>query len=264
MIEGLLKGRSVVITGAGSGVGRAASDLFARHGARLICADIRMDWLEETVAQVAAAGGEARAVLCDVTRKAEVAAAVAAAVQAYGRLDVMYNNAGVASPSNEGPAGRPAKFLENTEEQMDRLIAINVRGVMYGCQAAIDQFRKQGGGGVIVNTASVAGMIGWGGVLYSSTKGAVVNMARSLAMEVAAENIRVNNVCPGTMITHFGVGAAGPLPNSVVEGMAKLQPLGRVVDPMDAANAALFLASDMSLNVTGLNLPVDGGLSAGR
>ncbi|HEY3695368.1 SDR family NAD(P)-dependent oxidoreductase [Phenylobacterium sp.] len=262
MFEGLLKGRSVVITGAGSGVGRAASDLFAHHGARLICADVQEEWLAETVSLVTSAGGEARAVRCDVARRADVQAAVAAAVEAYGRLDVMYNNAGVASPSSDG--GRMAKFVDNTDEQMDRLIAINMRGVMYGCQAAIAQFRAQGGGGVIVNTASVAGMIGWGGVLYSSTKGAVVNMARALAMEVAAENIRVNNVCPGTMITRFGAGARGPLPDNVVENMAKLQPLGRVVDPMDAANAALFLASDMSVNITGLNLPVDGGLSAGR
>jgi NAD(P)-dependent dehydrogenase (short-subunit alcohol dehydrogenase family) len=261
-MDGLLQGKSVIITGAGSGVGRAAAELFARHGARLTCLDVQQAWVDETVAQVTAAGGQAQAVLCDVGKRADVEAAVARAVAAYGRLDVIFNNAGIASPPKAD--GRPAQFADNTDEQIERLLAINVRGVMYGCQAALAQFRKQGGGGVIVNTASVAGLMGWGGVLYGSTKGAVVNLTRSLAMEVAKENIRVNAVCPGAMITRFGVGAAGPLPQAVVDGMARMQPLGRIVDPMDAANAALFLASDMSANVTGVNLPVDGGLSAGR
>jgi NAD(P)-dependent dehydrogenase (short-subunit alcohol dehydrogenase family) len=261
-IEGLLNGKSVVITGAGSGVGRAASELFARHGARLICADIKEDWLEETVAAVRAAGGEATAVRCDVARKADLQAAVEAAVAAYGRLDVMYNNAGVSSPPNA--QGMPTKFTETTEEQFDRLMHVNVLGVMNGCQAAIVQFRAQGGGGVIVNTASVAGLIGWGGVLYASTKGAVVNLTRALAMEIAPENIRINAVCPGSMITRFGIGANGPVPQAIIDRAAKMQPLGRNIDPAECADGALFLASDLSKNITGVNLPVDGGLSAGR
>jgi len=262
MIEGLLKGKSVVITGAGSGVGRAASQLFAENGARVVCADINAQWLEETVAQVKRAGGEARAIRCDVSRKSDVEAAVDAAVQAYGRLDVIYNNAGVASPA--GGEGRLAKLDENTEEQIELLIAVNMRGVMYGCQAAIVRFRAQGGGGVIVNTASAAGLMGWGGVLYGSTKGAVVNLTRALAMEVAGEGIRVNSVCPGAMATHFGFGARGPWSDAALEKMAKAQPLGRIVDPTDTANAALFLASDMARSITGVNLPVDAGMTAGR
>ena len=118
MFEGLLKGKSVVITGACSGVGRASALIFADHGARLILADIQKDWVDETVDLVTKAGGEAKAVACDVTKKADVLAAVKAAVDAYGRLDVMYNNAGVASPPNE--TGMPAKFGENTEEQIER------------------------------------------------------------------------------------------------------------------------------------------------
>jgi NAD(P)-dependent dehydrogenase (short-subunit alcohol dehydrogenase family) len=262
MIEGLLKGKSVVITGAGSGVGRAASQLFAHHGARLVCADINAEWLEETVGDVRRVGGEARAMRCDVSRKSELEAAVDAAVQSYGRLDVIYNNAGIASPANR--EGQLAKLDENTEEQIELLIAVNMRGVMYGCQAAIVRFRVQGGGGVIVNTASAAGLMGWGGVLYGSTKGAVVNLTRALAMEVAGEGIRVNSVCPGAMATHFGPGARGAWSDAVLEKMAKAQPLGRIVDPTDAANAALFLASDMARSITGVNLPVDAGMSAGR
>src|SRR5579863_3227604 len=116
MIEGLLKGKSVVITGAGSGVGRAASHLFAEHGARLVCADINVAWLEETVAQVKQAGGEALPARCDVSRKDDVEAAVASAVQAYGRLDVIYNNAGIASPAST--EGQRIRLDENTEEQI--------------------------------------------------------------------------------------------------------------------------------------------------
>jgi NAD(P)-dependent dehydrogenase (short-subunit alcohol dehydrogenase family) len=261
-MNSLLKGKSVVITGAGSGVGRAASLLFAQHGARLVCADIHAEWLEETVAQVLAAGGEARAMRCDVCRKSDVQAAVDAAIRAYGRLDVIYNNAGIGSPTN--PEGRLAKLDENTEEQIERLLAVNTRGVMYGCQAAIVCFRAQGGGGVIVNTASAAGLMGWGGVLYGSTKGAIVNMTRALAMEVAGEGIRVNSVCPGAMATHFGPGARGPWSEAALEKMARTHPLGRIIDPTDAANAALFLASDMARTITGVNLPVDAGMSAGR
>jgi len=262
MIEGLLEGKSIVITGTGSGVGRAAAELFARHGARLICTDVQEDWLEETVAKVKAAGGEAKGVRCDVTRRADCDAAVKAAVDAYGRLDVMYNNAGIATPMK--PEGGMKSFTDNTEADIERLYAVNVKGVIFGCQAAIEQFRRQGGGGVIVNTASAAGLIGWGGTLYGSTKGAVVNLVRTLAMEVAKEGIRVNNVNPGSMATHFGIGAKGPLPQQALDSMAKIQPLGRMIDPMDCANTALFLASDLSSNITGVNVPVDGGVSAGR
>jgi NAD(P)-dependent dehydrogenase (short-subunit alcohol dehydrogenase family) len=261
-MAGLLEGKSVVITGAGSGVGREAAELFARHGARLVCADIRTDLLEETVAAVKGAGGQARAARCDVSRKAEVVAAVAAAVEAYGRLDVIFNNVGIPSPKTA--TGMMAQLVENTEEEIDRLIAVNVKGVIFGCQAAIAQFRVQGGGGVIVNTASAAGLMGWGGVLYGSTKGAVVNLTRALAMEVARDGIRVNNINPAGMPTRFVTGDRGPLPEAAIERMGQTHPLGKVIEPLDAAKAALFLASDLSSNITGVNLPVDGGMTAGK
>jgi NAD(P)-dependent dehydrogenase (short-subunit alcohol dehydrogenase family) len=216
----------------------------------------------ETSARVMAAGGEARAVRCDVSKKSDVAGAVKAAVEAYGRLDVVYNNVGIPSPKTE--QGGMAKLVENTDAQIEKLYAVNVNGVIYGCQLAVEQFRAQGGGGVIVNTASVAGLIGWGGVLYGSTKGAVVNLTRSLAIEVAGEGIRVNSVCPAGMATRFITGDRGPMPDAAVQKMGQTYPLGRVIDPLDTAKAALFLASDLSSNITGVNLPVDGGLSAGK
>jgi NAD(P)-dependent dehydrogenase (short-subunit alcohol dehydrogenase family) len=258
----LLDGKSAVITGAGSGVGKAAALLFAEHGAKVVCADIREDWTDAVVSEIRAAGGEAEGVRCDVTKRADVDAAVARAEQAFGRLDVIFNNAGIASPMTA--QGGMKSFVEATDEDIDRLLAVNVKGVLYGCQAAILQFRKQGGGGVIVNTASVAGMIGWGGALYGSTKGAIVNLARRLAVELGPENIRVNNVCPGTMVTNFGVGAGGPLPQAVLDGMAQMQPLGRIIDPSEPARVALFLASDWAINITGINVPVDGGVAAGK
>ena len=259
----LLDGKSAVITGSGSGVGKAAALLFAENGAKVVCADVREDWNEAVVAQIRAAGGEAEAVRCDVTKRADVDAAVARAVLAYGRLDVIYNNAGVASPMT--PQGAMKSFVEATDEDIDRLLAINVKGVLYGCQAAIVQFRKQGGGGVIVNTASVAGMIGWGGALYGATKGAIVNLVRRLAFELGPENIRVNNVCPGSMVTNFGIGGLGvDLPQAALDSMAKLQPLGRIIDPSEPAQVALFLASDLAINITGINVPVDGGVAAGK
>jgi NAD(P)-dependent dehydrogenase (short-subunit alcohol dehydrogenase family) len=261
-MEGLLIEKSVVITGAGSGVGRAAAELFARHGARLVCADIRTDLLEETVSAIKDAGGQARAVRCDVSRKGDVVAAVAVAAEAYGRLDVIFNNVGIPSPKTA--AGGMAQLVENTEDEIERLYAVNVKGVIFGCQAAIAQFRAQGGGGVIVNTASAAGLMGWGGVLYGSTKGAVVNLTRALAMEVAKDGIRVNNINPAGMPTRFITGDRGPLPEAAIDRMGQTHPLGKVIEPMDAANAALFLASDLSSNITGVNLPVDGGMTAGK
>jgi NAD(P)-dependent dehydrogenase (short-subunit alcohol dehydrogenase family) len=260
-MRGLLEGKVAVITGAGSGVGRAASLLFARHGAKVLAADLNGDTVAETVAQVRAEGGVAAAISCNVADADAVTAVVAAAVKHFGRLDVMYNNAGIGTPSK--PDGRPVTFLENSSEHIERLQAINIGGVINGCQAAIRQFQAQGGGGAIVNTASVAGLIGMGGVLYGATKGAITSLTRALAIEMATQGIRVNAVCPSTMKTNF-FGANRPNTPEHNARMDNIQPMGRTIDPMDCANGALFLASDLASNITGVNLPVDGGVSAGR
>jgi NAD(P)-dependent dehydrogenase (short-subunit alcohol dehydrogenase family) len=262
-MKGLLEGKVAIVTGAGSGVGRAATLLFTRHGAKVVAADIDIASAEETVSQAKADGGSARAVRCDVSDAAAVDETVQIAVTTFGRLDVIYNNAGVTIEPTPGQT-RPNRLIDTTPEQMARLQGINVGGVLNGCRAAIRQFEKQGSGGAIVNTNSVAGLVGWGGVVYGATKGAVTMITRTLALEVAAQGIRVNSVCPAAMMTKFaGMGKFGPMSDEAKQRIAAQHPLGRTIDPVDCANAALFLASDLASNITGVNLPVDGGLSAG-
>lgn len=255
-MQGLLHDKVAIITGAGSGVGRAASLLFAEHGAKVVAADINLDSVEETIAQVKAKGGEGIAAQCDVTDATSVDQLVAAAVEAFGRLDVMYNNAGITTKAGQG-------FMETPSEDLQILTAVNVGGVMHGCQSAIRQFDAQGGGGSIVITASVAGLVGFGGVIYGASKGAVTSLVRTLSLEVSAKGIRVNAVCPAAMPTNFGGGGLKGS-EAAQQHTAKLHPLGRVIQPEECAAGALFLASDLASNITGVNLPVDGGLAAGK
>lgn len=260
-MDGLLEGRIAVITGAGSGVGRAAGLIFARHGAKVVIADINEAAASETAAQVKAAGGTAIARRCDVSQADDVSSLVAAAVAEFGQLDIMYNNAGITNPPRPGDVG-PRRLIQVEQDEIDLLYRVNVNGVIFGCQAATRQFLAQGNGGVIVNTASVVGLIGYGSVLYSSTKGAITTLTRSLAMELAGDGIRVNSVCPSGMPTNFMPGVAQS--EAALASMAATHPLGRPISPEDCANGALFLASDLSGNITGHNLPVDGGFSAGQ
>jgi NAD(P)-dependent dehydrogenase (short-subunit alcohol dehydrogenase family) len=257
-MDGLIHGKIAIITGAGSGVGRAAAMLFAEHGGRLVVSDIDAAAATATADEVRAAGGEAIAQACNVAIAAEVDALVALAVQHFGRLDIIYNNAGITIQPVPGQGMK--RFIEATQDDADRLFGVNVYGVMNGCKAALRQFEAQGGGGVIINTASVAGLIGYGGVVYGATKGAVTSLTRTLALEVAGQNVRVNSVCPAGMPTKFTSGSTSP---QAVASMSAAHPLGRPIDPAECASAALFLASDLAANITGVNLPVDGGLAAG-
>jgi NAD(P)-dependent dehydrogenase (short-subunit alcohol dehydrogenase family) len=259
-LDGLLAGKIAVITGAGSGVGHAAALLFTRHGAKVLASDVNAASLDATVKAVTAEGGSAIAHVCDVSNAAAVDELVKVAVRTFGRLDVMYNNVGITIQPKPGMPAR--RFVDTTQEEIDRLYDVNVGGVMNGCRSAIRQFEVQGGGGVIVNTASVAGLIGYGGTVYGSTKGAVTTLTRTLAIELAPQGIRINSVCPAGMPTNF---IEGGLSSSEMAraSMSAAHPLGRPIEAMECANAALFLASDMASNITGVNLPVDGGLSAG-
>ncbi len=252
----LLAGKTVVITGAGAGIGRACARVFAQEGANVVCADLRGAWAEQTAKAVVADGGTAIPVTCDVTDVDQVAAAIAAAVSTYGRLDVMVNNAGIASP-------RSGMMLEDhSSEDFDRLVAVNGRGVFNGCKEAVRQFKRQGGGGAIVNTGSIAGLISWGGAVYGATKGLVIQLTRALASEVAPHKIRVNCICPGGIWTNlaFPPGEAfRPPTEDEAATLRSMHPLGEIITPEDCARAALYLASELATNVTGTLLPVDGG-----
>jgi NAD(P)-dependent dehydrogenase (short-subunit alcohol dehydrogenase family) len=255
----LLDGKSCVITGAGSGVGRAAAVLFAEHGASVVVADVRDAWSADTVQIIADAGGTALATHCDVSDEAQVEAAVATAVATYGRLDVMYNNAGIGTP-------RPGlRFVDHDADDWAKLLGVNLMGVVYGCKHAVLQFRRQGGGGVIVNTGSVAGMVGFGGVPYGVSKAGGMLLTKALAIDVACEGIRVNAIAPATLLTNFGRSeedAFKERSEDEVRVWGSFVPTGKASTPQECANAALFLASDLSSNTTGAIIPVDGGYLA--
>ena len=248
-----LKDKTALITGAGSGLGREAAQLFAEEGATIVAADIDLEGVEETVGLVEEAGQEGTALELDVTDANAVHAAVDETVDEFG-LDIMVNNAGVSH--------QRTKVEEISEDERDRVIDVNVKGVWNGCQAVIPHFKEQGSG-AIVNTGSLAGVIGAPQLgAYSLTKGAVVNFTRTVAAEVGPHGVRANAVCPGVTDT------AMPRKNhteeewqATKEEMSKYYPLKRLGRPEDIANAMLFLASDEADWVTGQALVVDGGFS---
>nr|WP_035925178.1 MULTISPECIES: SDR family oxidoreductase [Pseudofrankia] len=258
----LLERKSAVITGAGSGVGRASALRFAEEGALVVCADLRLQWAKETVRQVEAAGGVAIAQECDVASEQDVADAVATATEQFGQLDVMFNNAGIPAPQ------RGRAIEDHTVEDFERLTSVNLRGVFLGCKHAVAQFKKQGDGGVILNTGSVAGLIGLGDVVYGATKGGVHQLTRGVAAECAPFGIRVNAICPSGMpyTTNFTAAGGTRIPPDALEQYAEhvgsIHPLGRPITAEDCAEAAVYLVSDRASNITGVLLPVDGGYVA--
>jgi NAD(P)-dependent dehydrogenase (short-subunit alcohol dehydrogenase family) len=250
-----LRGKVAVVTGAGSGIGRAVAIAFAREGARVVVNDRRTDGEgEATVAAIHAAGGEAIYVLADVSKEDEVRALVDAAVDTFGRLDVLVNNAGVM-------VAKPLR--DSTEEDFDRVTSVNQKGTFFGIKHAIPAMIASGGGSII-NTSSIAADHGQhGGFVYGATKGAILSMTRIAAAELAEFNIRVNAVQPGAIET--GILAA----SNVVETRAQTErilretPLGhRRGVPEDCAQLYVFLASDESAFVTGQKMAVDGGILA--
>jgi 3-oxoacyl-[acyl-carrier protein] reductase len=252
---GRLQDRVAVITGAGSGIGRASALAFAREGACVVAADVRLDSVEETAQHVRAAGGEAHAVAVDVTRYEQVERMVQTAVDRFGRLDILFNNAGL--PQAFTP------FEDSTDELYERIFDVNVKGVFYGCRAAIPHL-KRNGHGVILNTASTAGLRPRPGLaVYNASKGAVITMSKTLALELAPHRIRVVSICPVAtdtpMLPSFiGVEAGADEAEGRKRFIATI-PWGRLNRPEDLAQAAVFLASDDAEMVTGTAFEVDGG-----
>ncbi len=245
--------RVAVITGAGSGIGRAAALAFAGLGARVALVDIDATGLAETEASLT--GTDHLVVPCDVADVGSIAGAFGRVVESFGRIDVLVNNAGINPPA-------PGS-LEIDEALYDRIIDVNAKGIFFCAQAAM---RAMGtGGGAIVNLASVSGMVGWGGTsVYSASKGAVIALTKFLAIELAPRGIRVNAVCPGSIRTPMVESNLRRLPDleRAWEETAEIHPLGRVGAPEEVADAIVYLASPRSSFVTGTCLVVDGGLTA--
>jgi NAD(P)-dependent dehydrogenase (short-subunit alcohol dehydrogenase family) len=252
-MAGRVDGKIALVTGAGSGIGRATALVFAREGAKVVVADVVVDGGEETVRQIKAAGGEAIFVKADMAKAAEVEAMVQKAVATYGRLDCAHNNAGI-----EGATGRTADYRE---EDWNRVIGINLTGVWLCMKHEIAQMLKQGGG-AIVNTASDAGLLGVPQMpAYVASKHGVVGLTKTAALEYAKSGIRVNAVCPGViktpMVERITSQRAGR-----AERMAAAEPVGRMGKPEEIAEAVVWLCSEAASFVTGLPMPVDGGIAA--
>jgi len=246
-----LANKVAVITGAGSGMGKAMAQLFVREGARVVCAD-RSGKEKETAAEL---GDAAIASHADVAISDDVRRMINAAVQTFGRLDVLCNNAGFGGPV--------MPLSEHTEDNFDNVIAVNLKGVFLGMKYGIEAM-LQSGGGSIVNTASAAALVGWKGHgVYAAAKGGVIQMTKCAALDYAERGIRVNAICPGTTWTGLVKASAT---HSVPPPDARVPPgtpMNRWGLPTELAAAALFLASDESSFITGVALPVDGGYVTG-
>jgi NAD(P)-dependent dehydrogenase (short-subunit alcohol dehydrogenase family) len=243
-----LQGKVALITGGGSGMGRASSLLFAEEGARVVVVDRVASSGDETVRMIRDAGGEASYVNADVAEAPDAEMMVSTAVATYGRLDVLFNNAGIEGPS--------VKLLEYGEDNWHRVIAVNLTAVYYAMRAAIPHMVEQGGG-VILSTASVAGLVGLArSSAYSAAKAGVIGLSRTVALEYGAQNIRVNCICPGFIHTPMMDRVLGGRPQAAIEPHVPLHRVGQVED---IARAALYLASDEAAYVTGVPFVVDGG-----
>jgi NAD(P)-dependent dehydrogenase (short-subunit alcohol dehydrogenase family) len=249
-----LEGKIAVITGTAAGIGRAAALRFAEEGAAIVGADVSEDANAETAQLVQDAGGKMVSTTVDVTDNASVAAMFGLAEEQFGRVDIVFNNAGVMLAGD-------ADALSTSDEVIDRTLAINVKGVIHGCRHGIPVLRRSGGGSII-NTASFVASVGAATpqIAYTASKGAVLSLTRELAVVHAQEGIRVNALSPGPLRTELLM--------SYLDTEEKRRrrlihvPMGRFGDASEMANAALFLASDESSYMTGANLLVDGGLTA--
>lgn len=249
----LLKGKTAVISGAASkrGIGRATAELFAEHGARVAILDLDEAASAEAAASIAAVeGGAHLGVACDVTARASCDAAIARVIDAFGKIDILINNAGIT---------QPVKTLDITGEDWERIVAVNMTGVLNLSQSAIPHMRGNGGGSIACMSSVSAQRGGgiFGGPHYSAAKAGVLGLAKAMAREFGVDGIRVNSVTPGLIQTDI---TGGKLTDAMRADILKGIPLNRLGDARDVANIYLFLASDLSSYVTGAVIDVNGGM----
>jgi len=246
-----LKDKVAIITGAAGGMGAAEAILFAQQGARVMATDIQEEILKTWVQKEKAKGLPIEYLVHDVTSAEDWKKVVDKTLALFGHIDILVNNAGVF------PGFQSCE--ETTKAQWDKIIAINLTGPLLGCQVCIPHMRKAGGGS-IVNIASIAGLVGGNGVAYSSSKGGLRLLSKDLAVTLAKDNIRVNTICPGAVLT--------PMTKDILklpdmnEQIKQMSPQGRVAEPVEIAWAVLFLASDESSFMTGAEMTIDGGAVA--
>jgi NAD(P)-dependent dehydrogenase (short-subunit alcohol dehydrogenase family) len=255
---GKLTGKIALVTGAASGIGRASALLFAREGASVAVVDRDLPGAKDAVAEIAGAGGTAIALEADVSKSADSQRMIGATVERFGRLDILYNNAGIMSPG---------LLHLVSEDEWNRVIAINLTANFLACKYALPELMKHGG--VILVTASVAGLEGrTAHAAYCASKAGVINMIKNVAMDYAKYGIRANCLCPGGVATNISIDALRGLSDAAKEKLAKWSgeavPMARIAEPIELANAALFLCSDDASFVTGAAMVVDGGSIAGH
>jgi NAD(P)-dependent dehydrogenase (short-subunit alcohol dehydrogenase family) len=242
--------RVALVTGGSYGIGQAAAVAFARQGARVVVADLVEDSERTTLRDIEALGGEALFVKCDVSRDADVKAMIDTTIQTFGRIDFAFNNAGI--------EGVPAPTRDCTEENWDRTVAVNLKGVWLCMKYEIPHMVQQGRG-AIVNNASIAGLVGFPGMpAYVASKHGVVGLTRTAALETARLGVRVNVVCPGVIRTPMIDRFTGQ-DKEVEKQFENQEPIGRLGEPHEVADAVIFLCSDAASFITGQYLAVDGG-----
>ncbi|MFN5310272.1 MAG: SDR family oxidoreductase [Candidatus Kapaibacterium sp.] len=247
-METAFKNKVIIITGSTFGIGKSTAIAFAQRGAKVVLSDWKQD--EDTLSTIIKNGGDAIFVKCDVSVEDDVKNLVAETIAKYGRLDFAFNNAGI--------EGTPAPATECSNDNWDKTININLKGVWYCMKYQIPEMLKVGGG-VIVNNASIAGLVGFGGVpAYVASKHAVVGLTKNVALDYAKQNIRVNAVCPGVIHTPMVDRFTGQDPE-VLEQLVAAKPMGRVGQPEEIAETVVFLCSNAASFITGQAIAIDGG-----
>jgi NAD(P)-dependent dehydrogenase (short-subunit alcohol dehydrogenase family) len=249
-----LEGKVALVTGAGAGIGLATAQAFAEAGAAVALADVNEDALHSAAERLLAAGRKVLAIRCNVVDKSEVGVMVDQIVSAFGRLDAAFNNAGVNSVS--------ADLLETGDDEFDRIINVNLRGVWNCMKAELQQMTAQGSG-AIVNCSSIGGMVGSKGrSAYSASKHAVIGLTRSAALDYATRGIRINAVCPGIINTPMAIAVTKNYEPEIVKAMVAREPIGRFGEPEEIASAVLWLCSPAASFTVGHAMAVDGGILA--